>query len=51
MKAPNQRAKTKIFRGLVAVLGYGARCGAATSGEFGSDRGDGGRLRREGGKW
>jgi len=37
MKTPNQGAKTMIFRGLVAFLGCGARCGAAASGEFGSE--------------
>jgi len=36
MKTPNQGIKTKIFRGIWLTLGYGARCGAAASGEFGS---------------
>jgi len=36
MKTPNQGAKTMIFREIWLTLGYGARCGAAASGEFGS---------------
>ena len=34
MKTPNQVAETKIFQGLVAFLGCGARCGAAALGEL-----------------
>ena len=36
MKTPNQGVETKIFRGIGLLLGYGARCGAETSGELGA---------------